>query len=72
MQEVVIFWFRRDLRWEDNHGLFRALSAGIPVLPIFIFDTDILNKLEDKKDKRLQFIYENCKKLHDHFNQFNS
>jgi len=72
MQEVVIFWFRRDLRWEDNHGLFRALSAGIPVLPIFIFDTDILDKLEDKKDKRLQFIYENCKKLHDHFNQFNS
>jgi deoxyribodipyrimidine photo-lyase len=72
MQEVVIFWFRRDLRWEDNHGLFKALSSGMPVLPIFIFDTDILDKLDDKKDMRLQFIYENCRKIHVHFRQFNS
>jgi deoxyribodipyrimidine photo-lyase len=71
-QEIAIFWFRRDLRWEDNHGFYQALNSGLPVLPIFIFDTDILDKLDDKKDKRLQFIYESCKKLHGHFKQFNS
>lgn len=53
-----IFWFRRDLRLSDNAGLFHALSAGLPVLPIFIFDTNILNKLEQKKDARVSFIYQ--------------
>ena len=41
--KVSIFWFRRDLRLEDNIGLTQALSSGFPVLPIFIFDTAILN-----------------------------
>ena len=54
---VVIFWFRRDLRLHDNHGLYEALRSGLPVLPIFIFDTDILDSLKDKKDKRVNFIY---------------
>lgn len=54
--KISIFWFRRDLRLSDNHGLFRALKAGIPVLPIFIFDTDILSQLDNKEDKRLDFI----------------
>ena len=52
-----IFWFRRDLRLEDNHGLYEALNADLPVLPIFIFDRDILDDLEDKKDARLHFIH---------------
>ncbi len=54
---IHIFWFRRDLRLEDNAGLSAALKAGLPVLPLFVFDTEILNKLSDKKDKRVQFIY---------------
>lgn len=53
---VNIFWFRRDLRLHDNAGLYHALKAGLPVLPIFIFDTDILDKLEDKDDARVTFI----------------
>jgi deoxyribodipyrimidine photo-lyase len=53
-----IFWFRRDLRLEDNAGLHRALRSGIPVLPIFIFDTNILDALEQKADKRVQFIHD--------------
>lgn len=56
-QKINLFWFRRDLRWEDNVGLFYALQAGLPVLPIFIFDTEILEKLEDKKDRRVHFIH---------------
>jgi deoxyribodipyrimidine photo-lyase len=53
--EVVIFWFRRDLRLIDNRGLYRALSSGYRVLPIFIFDSQILEKLE-KDDARITFI----------------
>ena len=57
MQTVNIFWFRRDLRLNDNAGLYHALKAGLPVLPIFIFDKNILNKLEDKADRRVEFIH---------------
>ena len=46
---VSIFWFRRDLRLHDNHGLFRALEGEHPVLPVFIFDKDILSNLSDKE-----------------------
>jgi deoxyribodipyrimidine photo-lyase len=55
---IVIFWFRRDLRLHDNAGLYHALKAATPVLPIFIYDTDLLNKLEEKKDKRVHFIHD--------------
>jgi len=55
---TTLFWFRRDLRLSDNAGLYHALRENEDVLPIFIFDTVILNQLEDKKDKRVAFIYE--------------
>lgn len=54
---ISIFWHRRDLRLHDNHGLFQALQNEYPVLPLFIFDTAILDKLEDKEDLRVQFIH---------------
>jgi deoxyribodipyrimidine photo-lyase len=54
---VNIMWFRRDLRLEDNAALYHALQKGKPVVPIFIFDTDILDELEDKTDRRVQFIH---------------
>ncbi|MBS1599587.1 MAG: deoxyribodipyrimidine photo-lyase [Bacteroidetes bacterium] len=54
---VNIFWFRRDLRIVDNAGLYHALRGDHPVVPIFIFDRNILDRLEDKSDKRVQFIY---------------
>ena len=58
---VFIFWFRRDLRLEDNVGLYHALYQaklqGFKVLPVFIFDKTILDKLEDKKDRRVDFIH---------------
>lgn len=54
--QVVIFWFRRDLRLEDNAGLYHALQSAAPVLPIFIFDTGILEKLENKNDRRVDYV----------------
>ncbi|WP_299439392.1 deoxyribodipyrimidine photo-lyase [uncultured Aquimarina sp.] len=57
LQKVNIFWFRRDLRLDDNIGLLKALKDDLPVLPIFIFDTEILNKLPED-DARLSFIYD--------------
>lgn len=56
-EPVALFWFRRDLRLEDNTGLFNALSSGYKVVPVFIADTNILEKLEVKKDTRVSFIY---------------
>lgn len=61
--EVVIMWLRRDLRLSDNAALYHALNSGLPVVPVFIFDTNILNALEDKKDKRVQFIYHALKAI---------
>lgn len=63
VDQINIFWFRRDLRLHDNHGLFKALKSGLPVLPLFIFDKDILDDLEDKNDRRINFIYQEIKNL---------
>jgi deoxyribodipyrimidine photo-lyase len=54
---VNIFWFRRDYRLFDNAGLYHALKSHKPVVPIFIFDKNILDKLDDKKDRRVAFIH---------------
>ena len=62
-KEVSIFWFRRDLRLFDNNALFNALTGNYPVLPIFIFDPDILDKLSDKQDKRVEFIRQSLEQL---------
>lgn len=61
--KVSIFWFRRDLRLEDNHGLYKALISGNKVLPIFIFDTNILKQFSDKKDIRVDFIIQALQKI---------
>ena len=61
---INIFWFRRDLRLNDNAGLFHALKSGLPVLPVFVFDTNILNELE-KNDPRVTFIFKELKKINE-------
>ena len=72
MEKINIFWFRRDLRLDDNAGLYHALKAGKPVLPIFIFDTNILNDLEEKKDRRVEFIRDVIVKLQDELKKIKS
>ncbi len=56
--KVVVFWLRRDLRWSDNKGLEAALKEGQAVLPLFIYDTQILQELP-RNDARLNFIHQN-------------
>jgi deoxyribodipyrimidine photo-lyase len=69
MKKVTIFWFRRDFRLEDNTGLSYAYSMEKNVLPLFIFDTDILEKLEDRDDARVSFIYQQIQKLEQQLQQ---
>ncbi len=57
MQTVNICWFRRDLRLDDNAALHHALKSNHPVLPVFIFDKNILDELENKADRRVEFIH---------------
>lgn len=57
-ENIVVFWFRRDLRLTDNAALYHALKSGYKVLPLFIFDSQILDKLTDKTDARVSFIHQ--------------
>lgn len=70
-EKVSIFWFRRDLRLADNHGLSKALQSSFPVLPIFIFDTDIIEELP-KEDARISFIYKTLTKINNELQTQNS
>ena len=63
-KKVSVFWFRRDLRLDDNLGFLKALKSDFPVLPIFIFDTEILDKLS-KDDARVTFLHETLQKMRD-------
>ena len=60
-----VFWFRRDLRLSDNHGLYQALVSGNKVVPIFIFDTEILSQIENKEDRRADFIFQALNDMND-------
>ena len=62
-KQTTIFWFRRDLRLDDNAGLYHALKHSRHVLPIFIFDTVILKELDNPEDARVTFIYDAVKNL---------
>ncbi len=70
--EINVFWFRRDLRLKDNAALYHALKSGKKVLPIFIFDTNILSKLEDKSDARVEFIHQELLKINQEIKQLGS
>ena len=64
-KRIAIFWFRRDLRFDDNAGLYHAMKGDLPVLPLFIFDKNILDKLEEKQDARVMFLHDTLKAMHD-------
>lgn len=72
MVSVNIFWFRRDLRLHDNAGLYHALRGGLPVLPLFIFDRDILDRLEEKSDARVHFIRDTLVTLQEELSKWGS
>lgn len=60
--EVNIFWFRRDLRLKDNHGLSKALRGSYPVVPLFVFDRNILDSCAPD-DGRVSFIHEQISQM---------
>lgn len=69
---TTVFWFRRDLRLTDNAGLYRALRENKSVLPLFIFDTEILNHLDDRTDRRVQFIHNSLQRLKEQLEEIGS
>ena len=69
---INIFWFRRDLRLHDNSGLYHALKGKNPVLCVFIFDREILDKLQEKDDARVTFIYQTIEDLDKELKKYGS
>ena len=61
-EQIQLFWFRRDLRLNDNCGLYHALNSDKKVLPIFIFDDDILSRLPDN-DARVSFLHQELENI---------
>ena len=62
LENSVIFWFRRDLRLDDNHALYKALNESNSVIPIFIYDSGIVDKIKTD-DHRLKHIFLSIKKM---------
>jgi len=69
---TTLFWMRRDLRIRDNAALFHALKENKDVLVIFIFDTEILKKLEERTDRRVEFIHQSLQLLNEELEQLGS
>lgn len=69
---IVFHWFRRDLRLEDNTALYHALNSGLPVIPVFIFDQEILDQLSDKSDARVSFIHDSLEAINHQLKKYNA
>ena len=70
--DTSVFWFRRDLRMNDNAGLCHALKNEKNVLPVFVFDTAILDELEDRHDRRVEFIHSSIQQMKEALEKVNS
>ena len=68
---LSVFWFRRDLRLHDNHGLFQSLSSSKNVLAVFIFDPSILNNLNED-DRRVSLLFDRLQELNKELSAFGS
>lgn len=71
-KEICIFWFRRDLRLEDNTALFMALKSGYKVLPVFILDKNILSQFDNNQNAQVEFIYQQLLSLKAQLTDLNS
>ena len=69
---VNVFWFRRDLRFHDNTGLYHALTDERPTIPLFIFDKQILNDLQDKDDPRVTFLHDRITEMDEELQEWDS
>ena len=64
-EPLSLVWLRRDLRLHDNAALYYAFKSGRPVLPVFIFDRMILDALDDRRDRRVEFLVQEINRLRD-------
>lgn len=71
MTKLSLVWLRRELRHNDNKIIAKALEWGDEILPIFIFDKNILKRFSNKNDPRLSFLYDVVNKLNNKFAEFN-
>lgn len=69
---IILFWFRRDLRLHDNVALYHALNQECKVLPVFVFDTNILDDLENKTDRRVDYIHQALMAINNELSHYNS
>lgn len=72
MNNNALCWLRRDLRLHDNAALYHALKESRAVHCVFVFDTDILAQLDDKADRRVEFIWHSIRELRDELRKFGS
>jgi deoxyribodipyrimidine photo-lyase len=72
VDKISIFWFRRDLRLYDNTALYYAIQEKEPVLPLFIFDTEILDDLVDREDARVNFIHNQLSEINNQLKEIGS
>lgn len=72
MSKKALFWFRRDLRLNDNAGLYHALKNNEQVQAIFIFDPSILDRLEDEDDVRVTFLYREVTRINEELQKIGS
>jgi deoxyribodipyrimidine photo-lyase len=70
--DIVLVWLRRDLRLHDHAALYHALKAGRTVHAVFVFDTDILDALPSREDRRVAFIHGSLVALKTEFEQCGS
>ena len=68
---IIVYWMRRDLRLHDNHALFQALQSELPVIPVFIFDQNILDELP-RNDARVTFIHHTLSNIKNRLTQLDS
>ena len=61
--DAALMWFRRDLRSEDNAALYAALKDSRRVYCVFVYDTEILDALPTRADRRVEFICQSVAEL---------
>ncbi len=71
-EPLSLVWLRRDLRLHDNAALYAAFKSGHPVLPVFIFDRVILDALDDRHDRRVEFLVQEINRLRDELAEMGS
>ena len=71
-EPLSLVWLRRDLRLHDNAALYAALKSSHPVLPVFIFDRVILDALDDRRDRRVEFLVQEINRLRDELAEMGS